>query len=338
MQGKKYKGSIYLSTCHNPWFNQAFEEDLLNCLKQDEVVFYLWQNQKTVVIGRHQNAWKEADWAALQKDGGYLARRITGGGAVYHDLGNINFTFIAPADLYDVTKQLSVILHAVLQMGVPARFTGRNDLEAEGKKFSGNAFCHRKDGSMHHGTLLIDSDFCHLSAYLLPSPQKILSKGVDSVAARVINLKELNPMIDVPTCKDVLCRSFAQIYQDVIDNLQVVSVDTSDDTFGDAALKQKFTSWEWRFGASPTFSITLQNRFDWGDFELCCNNDGGNICQCVIYSDALDADLITRLQNCLINVPFCQALIQKAWKEIPENPQQEAIVSQLIQWLEIAKI
>ena len=185
--------TVITSVSTDPWHNLALEE-LLFTSGGEGTVLYLWQNRNTVVIGRNQNAWKECRADLLEREGGRLARRTSGGGAVFHDMGNLNFTFITPRGGYDLERQLGVILGAVRSQGIDAGFTGRNDLvTAGGGKFSGNAFCFSRDRGLHHGTILVDVDMDKLSRYLVPSADKLRSKGVDSVRSRVANLRELNP-------------------------------------------------------------------------------------------------------------------------------------------------
>lgn len=190
----------------NPWHNLAVEELLFETLDRDEIVFYLWQNQNTVVIGRHQNAWQECRVKLLEDEGGRLARRSTGGGAVFHDLGNLNFTFVVSREHYDVHRQLEVIRRAVATFGIDTAFTGRNDLvvTSNGAKFSGNAFKFSGNVGLHHGTVLVDADMTKLGRYLVPGSEKLKAKGIESVRSRVCNLAELNPSVTITALIDAM--------------------------------------------------------------------------------------------------------------------------------------
>ena len=186
---------VVISNSSNPYHNQGLEEYLLNTLKPNTCILYLWQNHNTVVIGKNQNPWQECRIKEMNAEGANLARRLSGGGAVYHDEGNLNFTFILPRQYYDEEKQTSVICQAVQNFGLYVEKTGRNDLTVNGKKFSGNAYFKRKDSAFHHGTLLINSDLTVLARYLNVSNAKLQAKGVRSVSSRVCNLQEMCPEI-----------------------------------------------------------------------------------------------------------------------------------------------
>ena len=161
-----------------PYDNLALEEFLTLHAREGECILFLWQNLNTVVIGRNQNAWEECRVRTFRESGGYLARRLSGGGAVYHDLGNLNFSFAVRKPDYDTARQSEVILRAVRMLGIPAERTGRNDFEAEGRKFSGNAFYEQKGCCCHHGTLMMQVNLDRLEQVLTVPSAKLRSRGV----------------------------------------------------------------------------------------------------------------------------------------------------------------
>ena len=200
---------------HDPYHNLALEDHLVSLLQADadkpdglRGILYLWQNQDTVVIGRNQNAWSECQTGLLENEGGRLARRTTGGGAVYHDLGNLNFSLILPRRNFNLDDNFAMIISAVASQGIIAERSGRNDVLAGGRKFSGNAFSLRQDAGLHHGTLLIESDYTRLARYLNVAPAKLQAKGVASVKSRVINLCELCPTISVAAMFNAMEQAF----------------------------------------------------------------------------------------------------------------------------------
>ena len=196
----------------DPYENLALEEALLDRVRPGELILYLWQNERTVVIGRNQNPWKECRTALLAEEGGRLARRLSGGGAVFHDLGNLNFTFLMAAEDWDLPRQLTVLERACQSLGIPAQRSGRNDLLADGRKFSGNAFYKHNGKAYHHGTLMVDVDLEKVQRYLSPSKAKLAAKGVDSVRSRVVNLREFVPDLTIPQLADALIAALAEVY------------------------------------------------------------------------------------------------------------------------------
>ncbi len=196
---------------HDPYRNLAVEKLLLDWCDAGPTL-YLWQNEQTVVIGRNQDAQLECRTDLLESEGGHLARRLSGGGAVYHDLGNLNFSFLAAERDYDVPRQLDVVCRAVESFGLRAVFSGRNDLEIGGRKFSGNAFYERGGRHCHHGTVLVDVDRSAMARYLTVPEDKLASKGVASVQARIVNLRELSPDVTVERMKTALLDAFAFVY------------------------------------------------------------------------------------------------------------------------------
>ena len=281
----------------DPYENLAVEEALLDRVGPADMILYLWQNERTVVIGKNQNAWKECRAAELAADGGRLARRSSGGGAVYHDLGNLNFSFVAGSGVYDVARQTGVVLRALQNLGIPAERTGRNDLLAAGRKFSGNAYLQKKDRACHHGTLMVDVDAARVERYLSPPRAKLAAKGVDSVRARVINLVELLPGLDCARLARALEAAFAAEYGPA-QRLSVADLDQAKVR----QLRDRYASEAWRFGARFEAAMTVAGRLDWGNAELQLQLQGQTVTAARLYTDALDETLPPHLEQALIGI------------------------------------
>lgn len=325
------KTSIVITSNLDPWRNLAMEEYLLDNVKPRECILYLWQNQNTVVIGKNQNAWKECRTDLLKKEGGKLARRSSGGGAVFHDTGNLNFSFLVDRKFYDVHKQLKVILKAVEDLGIKAVFSGRNDLTVEDRKFSGNAFCFRKNSALHHGTILISADMEKMTRYLQVSADKIRSKGIDSVRSRVVNLNEYNQRLDIETMIDALIHSFNDIYGDtshIIKDEEGIDQSILNDLYS------KYRSWEWRFGESPKFDIELDTRFTWGGIQLGLKLTQGRIAKAFVYSDAMDEAFIEIIPTILKGSLFNSKEMSQALLNSDLGQDRAHMARDIANWLE----
>jgi lipoate-protein ligase A len=316
----------YISNETDPYRNLALEEYLLHNVTEDECILYLWQNEKTVVIGINQNPWKECKVKELNEDGGRLVRRLSGGGAVYHDLGNLNFTFIMTKDNYDVERQLEVIIKAVNSLGIRAVKSGRNDITVDGRKFSGNAFYSIGGKCYHHGTILVDVDMPSLSKYLNVSKTKLISKGVDSVRKRVTNLKEYRPELSMYMLKNELLQAFRKTYG--LELARIEDAEFSQDTI--KAGIEKFSSWEWNFGRKIEFSDSLERRFDWGDIELQMVVESGIIKDCRVYSDALDTEIFEILPKLLIGCRFSAGEMEEVLREIDAEDNKIRMIEDII--------
>lgn len=291
----------------NPWINLALEEHFLS-QSADTICLFLWQNRDTVVIGRNQNPWTECNLILMEEDNIRLARRITGGGAAFHDKGNLNFSFILSREEYDVKKQYQVILNAIRSLGIEASVSGSNDLTVDGKKFSTNAFGFKGRNALHHGTLLICSDTDKMSRYLTvpTSKLKAKTKGVSSVKNRVVNLAELNPDLTIEKVKDAVVNAFEDVYGQCREHIHLSKeakcLWPRDDTF--RRLVTRNSSWEWCYGEAPDYDMTFKNRFSWGGVEFCFRLEGGLIKKAEVFSDALCEELIGRLPEIFIDEPL----------------------------------
>lgn len=310
----------------DPYKNLALEEYLLHRVGPSEAVLFLWQNERTIVIGRNQNPWKECKVQELEKDSGKLVRRLSGGGAVFHDLGNLNFTFLASKENYDLEKQLEVIVRAVNHLGIPAMKSGRNDITVEDRKFSGNAFYSDGIHNYHHGTILVRVDMSKLSQYLNVSREKLVSKGVDSVRSRVTNLTEYVPDLTIPRMREELITAFGEVYALTAEPLRQESMDHEELK----RLEEKFSSWEWNFGRKLQFSDSIGRRFAWGEVELQFSVEGGIIRQCAVYTDALETALFEVIADQLTGCPFGGAAMIEALKGLEVDTVGESILADIL--------
>lgn len=297
----------------NPYKNLALEEYLTAHVKKNECILFLWQNRNTVVIGKNQNSWQECKIDDLEQNNGFLARRLSGGGAVFHDLGNLNFTFIADKENYNVERQLKVILQAVRNFGIQAEKTGRNDLTIDGLKFSGNAFYQGQEACYHHGTIMVNVDKEKMSHYLNPSREKLQSKSVASVKSRVVNLCEYEDKITIERMIESLKNAVQTVYG-------LISQPLSEDRINEDELRileDKYQSWQWKHGRKIKFQHTIGQRFAWGDISLEIQVSEGRIQAVNAYSDSMDYRFIEQLPGFLAGCPYAYPAIQERIAAIP---------------------
>lgn len=305
---------IYSAPTGDGWLNLARDGYFLENNKKGDVILYFYVNKNAVIIGRNQNAWKECNIANMDADGVQLVRRHSGGGAVFHDNGNLNFSFITDEKHYDLNRQMRVILNAVSKLGLKAELSGRNDITVDGKKFSGNAFSLAKGNRSHHGTILVNADLTKLSNYLCVSKEKMRSKGIDSVRARVCNLCELSSGLTVEAMRRLVIESFIEEYgaasEYVFDGTALAEVEER---------RERLASWEWRFGRTPQFDFETDKRFSFGDTQIYFNLRDGVIRETKVYSDCLDTELTTEIENALTGVHFRKEEIKAALSKMKDQ-------------------
>lgn len=291
------KHYLVTSTQYNPYINLAYEDYQLHHLNEDECMFYLWQNHHTVVIGKNQNAFKECKVDELIESGGYLARRSSGGGAVYHDHGNLNFTFIAPKIAYDLEKNLQVIINALKHFGINAAFSGRNDIEVEEFKVSGNAFANTASHSLHHGTLLFDVKMEDLGKYLNVSSVKLASKGIESVRKRVKNLRDFNPNLTLELLSSALIHAYESVFES---KLELIEMDISPCH----ELINHYSSSSFRLEPFPSFTASLHKKFNFGEVILFIKTHQNIIHSAQVYTDSLIPDLKEAIETLFLDQSF----------------------------------
>ena len=276
------------STSLDPYWNLAVEEYLLNHIPDDSMILFLWQNDRTVVIGRNQNAYKECHLREMEQDRCYLARRKSGGGAVYHDRGNLNFSLLMYLDSYDIAGQLQTVTDALCALGLPAEHNGRNDIEIDGFKVSGNAYLTINEKCLHHGTLLYDVDMYMMERYLNPSDRKIKARGFDSVKARVKNLKEFKPELTLEQLQEALMDQFANKYGKLI-RMEMPSIP--------AELVDQYRSYSFIYGQLRDYTVIIHDVYAFGETQLYADIENTYVQKTDIFSDSDDAELVEKMNR-----------------------------------------
>ncbi len=296
----------------DPYFNLALEEQLL-CNSRDEY-FMLWRNAPSVIIGRNQNAYAEINEDFVNANGVAVVRRLTGGGAVFHDLGNVNYTFIVndSGRFSDYRFFCTPVIAALKEFGVNAELSGRNDMLIVGKKFSGNAQCSKNGRVMHHGTLMLCADISNISASLNVNPLKIQSKGVASVKSRVTNISEhidseLSPEDFIKT---ILKNVKAQL------GGEVIPLPESDKAGAEKLRAEKYSKREWNFGFNREFSIRREKKLPCGYFDARLNIADSVITELRLYGDYFVNGEITAVESAFTGVEYSPQKIKETAEKI----------------------
>ena len=309
---------IYLETnSTDPYYNLAFEEFVFSRMDRSEQYFILWQNYNTIVVGRFQNTAEEINSKFVQEHGIRVARRLSGGGAVYHDAGNLNFTFIVDQDSnpdFNFSVFVEPVIQTLAELGVHAEFSGRNDLTIDGQKFSGNSQYIRQGRILHHGCIMLDSNLADVAQALQVREAKFSSKSVKSVRSRVttINQHAACP-VSMDMFKTMLIRHSLQsgnLHPGTLSNAQLAEVQRLRD--------QKYATWEWNYGNSPCYEMKRERKFPAGLVTVLLNAKGERIEAIKFYGDFFGNGNLSDLEQALTGEPLTPALEQRL-KELDLN-------------------
>lgn len=314
-----HKLKVFLSDSLNPHLNLATEEWIFHNLDPSMQVLFLWRNQETVVIGRNQNPWSECNLAKMKQDKVHLARRTTGGGAVFQDLGNTNFTFLSPKEAYKRENNVAVILGALKEFGIHGEASGRNDLlipfEDGPRKFSGSAYREKRDRAFHHGTLLLQANLTKLGQYLTPNPKKLQAKGKESVRARVANLSEISPDLKHERIVETVIRSFETFYgaQAEIETLNMQTLQQIPEL---KAQYESLSSFQWLYGHTLEFNHKMDEYLSLGFFELHFKVEEAVIRDLQIFTDSLHPQMIEDLTGAFRGQAYTGETVRRAIRQL----------------------
>jgi lipoate-protein ligase A len=295
----------------DPYYNLALEEYLFKYLEDD--IFMLWQNNRTIVIGNYQNTLEEISCSYVKENDIHVVRRMSGGGAVYHDLGNINFTFItreSESGTFDFAYFTKAVIKTLEEYGIRAEFTGRNDLTIEGKKFSGNAQYRRAGRILHHGTILFNSDLEAVVKALNVSDVKIQSKAIQSVKERVTNVKEhLKQPTTIESFMDSLVRQVSRENE-----MYPLYLTKEEERMIKDLRNQKYATWEWNYGVSPGCDLIKRKKHNSGMVETRINIERGKISTFKYYGDFFALENIAEVERAFIGAAMEENSIMKVLK------------------------
>ena len=290
---------LYRSPFHDPYRNLAIEQALF---RQGDEAVYLWVNRPCVVIGRNQNPYQEADLPLMREQGIVLLRRCSGGGAVYHDLGNLNFTYIT--DRPEPETIISLVQNCLRRFGIKAEKNGRNDLVVAERKISGMASCF--DGAcLYHGTLMVNVSVDTMARVLRPSPLKLQAKGIRSLRSRVLNLKEMAPGLTV--------EQLADTFSELLGLPETPIPNTPEVTELESALQRD----EWLYGESPGYALSLERLWRGELYRFAVQVEQGRIRDVVIYTDALETEHLPELRNWMVGKPFLVREFDELLRQFP---------------------
>ena len=299
---------IYIeSTSTDPYFNLALEEYVFEKMDTSEQYFMLWQNDNTIVIGKHQNTAEEVNQAFVDAHGIRVARRLSGGGAVYHDKGNLNFTFIVDQDKApDFNFQVFVVpvIKALEKIGVHAEFTGRNDLTIDGMKFSGNSQYAKHGRLLHHGCIMLDSNLTNVADALKVKAAKYESRGIKSVHSRVTCINANAP-------KPVSMDEFKTLLKDAVfqsNDIQALTLSEKQLADIEALRSEKYVKWDWNYGESPSYNLKREKKFPSGLVSIYMQSENARIKSIRFYGDFFGNGDLSDLEQALTGLPLDQHL------------------------------
>lgn len=301
---------------HDPQINLAIEEYALKNLDPNETYLLFYINQPSIIIGKNQNTIEEINTEYVDQNGIIVVRRLSGGGAVYHDLGNLNFSFITKDDgesFHNFLKFTEPVIKALNKLGVNAELSGRNDIQVGERKISGNAQFSTRGRMFSHGTLMLDSELENVASALKVKKDKIESKGIKSVRSRVANISEfLDQKLTIEEFRQLLLESIFE-GQNPIPEYKLTDEDWEKIH---QLSKERYQNWDWNYGKSPKFNLQHSHRFPVGSIDVRLDVNKGKIENCKIYGDFFGVGDVEDIESKLQGVRYERNEIEKALEDV----------------------
>ena len=302
----------------DPYINLAIEEYVLQNFGEQDTYLLFYINEPSIIIGKNQNSIEEINRKYVDENNIKVVRRLSGGGAVYHDLGNLNFSFITKDDgdsFHNFARFTEPVVRALNKMNVPAELIGRNDLLIDGRKFSGNAQFSTRGRMFSHGTLMLDSEIEHVVEALNVSEEKITSKGIKSIRSRVANISEF---LDEPISMEEFKETILMYIFDVEKVEDVPTYELSEEDWDNIykLSEERYQQWDWNYGKSPAYNVQMSHKFPSGLLDVRLDVKKGVIENCMIYGDFFGLGDVHDVENQLIGVRHERAAVEEALENI----------------------
>ena len=307
----------------DPARNLALESAFLDNVLPDEMILYLWQNNNTVLIGRNQNVFTDIDLSSIERDEVSIMRRASGGGAIYHDSGNIVYSFITRDVDFSIERQVRIINEAVQSLGIPSEIRETHSIFVNGKKISGSAYYHRNGASIHQSSILVNCDLDKVADYLFRDKDELTRRGLASIQSRIGNLRETNPSVTVEdvaraiisSCEktfNVKCELYTLPNQDLIEQKEFM-----------------FSSRIWTYKRQIEYNHFCENRFSWGTVRIEFQVENGRIENAAVWSDSAEPDIIDAIQLSLIDLPFNSGAIISELKYLEKSTERDDVIAMI---------
>ena len=304
-----------------PGRNFALESTLLDNVLPGEMILYLWQNNNTVLIGRNQDTYKEVNLDSIDRDGVHLMRRVSGGAAIYHDSGTLNYSFVARDTDFSIDRQINIINDAICSLGIPAEIREKRSIFVNGKKVSGSAYYHHNGASIQQSSILVSCDLDKVMEYIVPDPEKFEKRGLAPINTRVANLCETIPSLTVEEVAKAVIKTCEDAFKTKYELYPMPNRDL---------VEQKefmFNSKLWTYGRPIQVDHYCEKRFPWGEVRLEFQVENGEVADARVWSDSAEPSVITDMNKVLIGVPFTTKGLTSALKQLEKSQERDDVIS-----------
>ena len=304
-----------------PGRNLALESTLLDNVLPGEMILYLWQNNNTVLIGRNQNVYREVNLDSIERDGVHLMRRVSGGAAIYHDLGNLNYSFVARDTDFSADRQISIINEAISSLGIPAEIQEKKSIFVDGRKVSGSAYYHLNGASIQQSSILVSCDLDKVMEYIVPDPERFTKRGLAPISTRVANLCDTIPSLTVQEVASAVVKTCEDAFKTKYELYPMPNRDLIEQK------KFMFNSKLWTYGRSIQVDHYCENRFPWGEVRLEFQVENGEVTDARVWSDSAEPSVITDMYKALLGAPFTTKGLTSALRQLEKSQERDDVIS-----------